>query len=628
MACRLCSWPAVAAIVAALPFPAPVAASQHDRQAAEMCNHSVDADEDLMLMQRNARAGVARRSDAGLHCCDSLGADPPLLLACDATPDDHIVEVPFAVLGQAPEPGTQLYTCGTEGFPGSCNKRVESDPAVRACVGKQTCSLGTGDFESPCPSGELQFRVQWVCQCDKTDCSSGKVSLPPLPLHADGNIIKDASGSRLHIHGVNWAGAHITNAPGGLDRAPLANLARLIRTLGFNVVRLTWSIESVLTNPVVEDRMVAANPSLIGRRALEVLDEVVSALQHEGLLIWLDNHMADTDWCCDRQDCDGFWFNQRWSEDDWVNAWQLLAERYADVPAVVGAGLKNEPHAVCGGRSWGGKGSFCNATELDPEVGAMGCVELEWSTGPQKFQWRRAATRAGHVLLKENPNLLISISGLEYSTDLRLYGEQPAELPRKNLVYEAHEYPWGTYSRWAGKTLSGPIKGHLAAMKEGDAKNLCNSLGGRCSGVTCQQALLDCTVRSGDVLMDSGATNITHRKEFQGDEPYPRFAEKLNTWWGFLLKERIAPVFMSEFGFDQQTDIDSDAWLQHLGAYLTDAGPLADEGGLDWAIWQLGGVQVGGTGRTAGATESFGVLNRCWTGPASNASISFIQSLM
>merc|ERR1711920_835469 len=57
-------------------------------------------------------------------------------------------------------------------------------------------------------------------------------------------------------------------------------------------------------------------------------------------------------------------------------------------------------------------------------------------------------------------------------------------------------------------------------------------------------------------------------------------------------------------------------------------GPLAKEGGMDWAVWQLGGVQAGGTGRTTGKTESFGVLNRCWTGPASADHFGVIQQLM
>jgi len=354
------------------------------------------------------------------------------------------------------------------------------------------------------------------------------------------------------------------------------------------------------------------------------------ALQHEGVLVWLDNHMLDSDWCCHRQDCEGFWFNSHFSEDDWVKAWTTLAKRYADVPAVVGVGLKNEPRSVCGGRSWGGKGDFCNATLLDPSVDAMGCAEMTWATGPAAFQWRRAAARAGRAVLVEKPSLLVSVSGLEYSTDLRDFASHPVDLPSDRMVSEAHEYSWSRYSRSAGQTLSGQIEGHGQELSDDDAKSLCDDLGGVCSGYTCERGLEGCTVRAGDLLLESNSREVTNRKELAGCDPFPRYAEKLNTWWGFLLQRNVTPVFLSEFGFSQTFagDLSENCWVQHLSTYIQEGGPLAKEGGLDWAYWQLGGVQEGGTSRTAGASESFGVLNRCWTGPASAKHIGALQRLM
>eukprot|EP00441_Pelagodinium_beii_P034098 CAMPEP_0197644812 /NCGR_PEP_ID=MMETSP1338-20131121/17668_1 /TAXON_ID=43686 ORGANISM="Pelagodinium beii, Strain RCC1491" /NCGR_SAMPLE_ID=MMETSP1338 /ASSEMBLY_ACC=CAM_ASM_000754 /LENGTH=299 /DNA_ID=CAMNT_0043218271 /DNA_START=74 /DNA_END=970 /DNA_ORIENTATION=- len=261
-------------------------------------------------------------SKASLHCCDSIaGHDPPMLLVCDASPDDHIVAFPFAVLAEAPTPGMHLYQCGLHADSGRCHSNVENSSILQKCIGQQHCIVDMASLNenSICPPAtELQLRVRWTCHCDVAGCQSQKAILPPLPLRARGNIIVDASGSRFRLKGVNWAGAHIINVPGGLDRAPLSSLARRIRTLGFNVVRLTWSVESVLSNPKVDNRSVSANPKLMGFHALEVMDEVIAALANEGVLVWLDNHMLDTDWCCDRADCNGFWFNTRWSEDDWV----------------------------------------------------------------------------------------------------------------------------------------------------------------------------------------------------------------------------------------------------------------------------------------------------------------------
>jgi hypothetical protein len=548
-----------------------------------------------------------------------------------ASPHDHIVELPFAALGTAPPAGKELYTCGSEEFPGSCSADVTSHEHMKQCVGRRTCPVDLSLLGNPCPNAsQLQLRVRWVCHCDVVGCDTGAAPLPLVPLHAKGNIIQDSSGSRFRFNGVNWAGAHIVNVPEGLDRAPLESLARLVRTLGFNVVRLTWSVESVLTNPVVKDSVVAANPRLIGLTALEVLDEVGKALQHEGVLLWLDNHMLDTDWCCDRQDCNGFWFNSRWSEDDWVKAWSILARRFSGLPAFVGAGLKNEPHSVCGGRSWGGKGGLCNATCLSQSVDAGGCVEMAWADGPEKYQWRRAATRAANAVLKEKPSLLVSFSGLEYSTDLRDVAAFPVDLPRERVVYEAHEYSWSTWSRHAGQALLGSIDGHAEPASLNAAKSACEGLGGVCSGVTCEYAEQDCTPRSGHLLVESHSQANTFRKELAGCDPFPRYAEKLRTWWGYLLENKMAPVFLSEFGFSQDFTADPGAqcWLQRLSTYIQDGGPLSKEGGLDWAYWSFGGVQVGGTSRTAGATEHYGVLNRCWTAAAKEEHIGAIHRLM
>jgi len=514
-----------------------------------------------------------------------------MLLVCDSSPDDHLVALPHAVLAEAPAPGMHLYQCGIDEVSGRCHSNVENSSILQSCIGQQQCivdmvslSLESNNTENSTSclahATELQLRLRWTCYCDVAECQSKKALLPPLPLRAHGNIIVDAAGSRFRLTGVNWAGAHIINVPGGLDRAPLSSLARRIRTLGFNVVRLTWSVESVLSNPKVDDRTVSANPKLIGLRALEVIDEVIAALANEGLLVWLDNHMLDTDWCCHRADCNGFWFNTRWSEDDWVKAWQTIIRRYRRVDNVIGAGLKNEPRSTCSGQSWHGKGQFCNASCLNPNVLPGGCAEMTWAAGPQEFQWRLAATKAGLAVLDQKPSLLVSISGLEYSTDLREAQAMPVRIPKQNLVYEAHDYSW-------------------TFQEDGPPTN-------------------------------SSDTNSTLMKELAEPDQFSRYAEKLTKWWGFLLRDDVAPVWLSEFGFsDGFKDSQSEkVYVSRISKYILEGGPLSEKGGLDWAVWQLGGVQVGGTGRTAGATESYGLLNRCWTAPASDDTYRVLERLM
>jgi len=95
----------------------------------------------------------------------------------------------------------------------------------------------------------------------------------------------------------------------------------------------------------------------------------------------------------------------------------MLAERYADAPAVIGADLRNEPHRA----SWG-------------EGGA---------------DWAAAAERAGNAILATGSEWLIVVEGVQTYRDasywwggnLQGVADRPVELDRADkLVYSAHAY--------------------------------------------------------------------------------------------------------------------------------------------------------------------------------------------
>ena len=75
---------------------------------------------------------------------------------------------------------------------------------------------------------------------------------------------------------------------------------------------------------VLEDRKISgndakrlllpSNPDLEGKSTLAILDAVVDALAAEGVLVVLDNHMSDGDWCCSDNDGNGLWYNERYDE--------------------------------------------------------------------------------------------------------------------------------------------------------------------------------------------------------------------------------------------------------------------------------------------------------------------------
>lgn len=124
-----------------------------------------------------------------------------------------------------------------------------------------------------------------------------------------------------------------------------------------------------------------------------------------------------------------------------------------------------------------------------------------WASGPSALQWRAAAERAGQQILLENPNLLISIGGLDYSSDLRELKNFP-KLPKENLVYEAHSYSWQTSSKVVNVALPGSLPGTAPGQSSPGSweavRQTCTTLGEACGGVTCAGATDNCYVRRGN----------------------------------------------------------------------------------------------------------------------------------
>lgn len=249
------------------------------------------------------------------------------------------------------------------------------------------------------------------------------VTAPAMPLHTEGRFIVDGAGRRVRLLAVSWYGAESEDfAVGGLHLQPLDTIAGLIARLGFNTVRLPWSNEMVERDPVVPDRALTANPGLRGRHALEVFDSVVAALTRRGVMVVLDNHNSDAEWCCGR-DGNELWYNDRYPESSWIADWRAMGARYRDDPLVIGADLRNEPR---GSATWGG----APATD-----------------------WHAAAERGGNAILAVNPDLLIIVEGTGWAADLSGVDTLPVrlDLPRR-VVYEAHDYAWfeshGSYEEW------------------------------------------------------------------------------------------------------------------------------------------------------------------------------------
>ncbi|WP_406631513.1 glycoside hydrolase family 5 protein [Amycolatopsis sp. WGS_07] len=239
------------------------------------------------------------------------------------------------------------------------------------------------------------------------------------PLHTSGRWILKPDHTRVKLASANWSGAESPeHVVAGLDRARLADIARWIKTAGFNSVRLPWSNEMYQRDPAVNDAYLAANPGLKGKHALEIFDRVIDALGREGLMVVLDNHVSVADWCCSPSDGNAFWYTDDYPEPVWIAHWKGMAARYRTKPHVVGAELRNEVRP---------------STTKTPV----------WGGGDPKTDWAAAAERAGNAVLSANPNLLVIVGGINYQADLTGPYHRPIRLSHADkLVYAPHAYKW------------------------------------------------------------------------------------------------------------------------------------------------------------------------------------------
>ncbi len=242
-------------------------------------------------------------------------------------------------------------------------------------------------------------------------------------LSTSGNQIVDAAGQSVQIAGVNWFGFESTNmSPDGLWARNYKDMMNQMVSLGFNTIRLPFSTDMLHSTAQANGINYADNPDLAGLTPLQVMDKIVDYAGQVGLKIILDHHRSDAG---DGTSANGLWYDANHSQAEWISDWQMLAQRYADDPQVIGADLHNEPY----NGTWG-------------------------DGGPN--DWAAAATAAGDAIGTVNPNWLIFVEGIgtydgqSYWWGGNLMGvkDHPIVLDQPNkLVYSPHDYPDSVYAQ-------------------------------------------------------------------------------------------------------------------------------------------------------------------------------------
>ena len=154
---------------------------------------------------------------------------------------------------------------------------------------------------------------------------------------------------------------------------------------------------------------------------------------------------------------------------------------------------------------------------------------------------------------------------------------------------QAHSYSWQGVSKVVGVVLPGDLPGTLPGQSSpasrSEAQKSCDQLGDLCGGISCVD-LQRCHVRRGqgsDALRGAQAgRGFSQIQRFRADRA--DFAARTDLWWGYLVREKIAPVLLSEFGMAQEgrrarvrngqdwaLDPSASLWFTHLSAYIAEA---------------------------------------------------------
>jgi endoglucanase len=384
-------------------------------------------------------------------------------------------------------------------------------------------------------------------------------------LTAFGNQIVDQNGNNVRLTGVNWSGFETPiGIVTGLYLAPSATFSPdfrdyldKIKTLGFNCVRLPWSYANMnCSEPAAQDEGCNSNGTCTStncfdfsvcpecadksyiqgadnqknlktdsdfynqqlnaplfrlvsgaykaKTPLECMDEVIKYAGSIGLKVILDNHCIKSGAFASQP----LWYTNEVTQQQWIDSWVILADHYKNDTydphhAVIACDLFNEPKMdprTAGGSAW--------ATE-------EGLTESQL---PQA--WNVAAEACGKAILAANPRLLIMVEGTQWANPTAVF---PTGSGSAN---------GNKYTNWGANLMGAAV------------------------------APIDLGASYQNKLVYSIHDYPRTAQELSGGDPLPWFTasnypnnlaeDAWRPFWGYLVENNTAPIFVGEFG----------SWLQ------------------------------------------------------------------
>ncbi len=377
--------------------------------------------------------------------------------------------------------------------------------------------------------------------------------------HTSGNQVLDSHNCPVRIAGVNWYGFETPDEIAhGLWTQSYQDILNEIKADGYNTIRLPYS-DQMIQSPIVPQNLTFSsstgapiNTQLKGKNAFQDLVIIVDYATKIGLKVILDQHRSKAG---ESASSNGLWYDSLYSTQNWINDWVLLAKTFKGNTNVIGADLHNEPHTPSG---------------MSYSAGAT------WGTGG-KNDWRLAAEEAGDAILKVNPHWLIFVEGI---------GENPTTNP--NNIPKSEKASSDMNATWWG--------GDLELVKKYPVV------------LSVPHQLVYSAHEYGPVEYQ--------QTWFNSSTTYSTLESVWNMEWGYIYSEKIAPVWIGEFGTGNTTSDISSTTPGSQGQWFNDfVTYLHQHPFISWTYWAANGE------------DSYALLNSNYSGIANPEKQNLLQTI-
>ncbi len=196
------------------------------------------------------------------------------------------------------------------------------------------------------------------------------------------------NGNNYHLKGINWFGFETPAYNlGGLLYRSMEDMLDFLKENKFNTIRVPISEYLIYNFDTTKVKNCKSDFNECDISAKEMFMKLFKESAKRGIFLLIDFHNVNPGgWL------DPLWYNDKYNEDDFVNAWLKLIDIINDQPNLLGIELFNEPKPPS---VWGGGG---------------------------KYDWRRMAIKLVEAIYYKRPNYkrLIFIEGVNWG---KSYGD-------------------------------------------------------------------------------------------------------------------------------------------------------------------------------------------------------------